>query len=304
MKRIINKFKELSLVKRVQFIITVLLAAGLTVAMPVYAWFSGQKKAAEMYKVQYPNSLYVNAAHREDQMYFELDAVNVNEFEKDNNGKTIYYTDNTWTTPKTKEEDGENVYDTTGVTHIITSQKYVFSVYGTNTVQFKLQMAYTNNNQFKYNLYEAEEKTAAQLAEISPKPTNYVVRPANGAGAHTASRTVYSDDINLNDKDVDYYYVYKDTTPLSGSYLNTLSGSNDLVAQKFDDNGYYKNNYGDNADVDEKSIPIYWQSNNINADMDSNKLFCKHFVLEVTWDPSRTAEKKETDMIAISVKRQ
>lgn len=301
MKKIVEKIKGLTTAKKIQLCAACVLSVALLTAIPVYAWFTSQRKAAEMYKIEYPNSLYINAAHREDQIYFELDAVNVNEFEKDSDGKVIYYTDSTYTNPKTINVDGKEIYDTNGVAKIITSQKYVFSVFGTNTDKFKLQLSYTNNNQFKYNLYEADEKTKEQFDNLSPTSVNYVVRSANGAGSHTASSTVFSDDINLNDKDVDYYYVYGSTS-IQGSYLNAKQGSNNLLA---DNSGkYYSNNYSDNTNVEEKSIPIYWQSEELNADTNSNKLFCKYYVLEVTWDSSRVAEKKETDMIAIAVKRQ
>ena len=301
MKKIVEKVKGLTTAKKIQLCAACVLSVTLLTAIPVYAWFTNQRKAAEMYKIEYPNSLYINAAHREDQIYFELDAVNVNEFEKDSDGKVIYYTDNTYTSHKTKNVDGQDVYDTSGVAKIITSQKYVFSVFGTNTERFKLQLSYTNNNQFKYKLYEAEEKTKEQFDSLSQTPTNYVVRSATGVGSHTASSTVFSDDINLNDKDVDYYYVYGSAN-IQGSYLNAKQGSNDLLADNSDK--YYSNNYSDNTNVEEKSVPIYWQSDELDADTDSNKLFCKYYVLEVTWEPSRVAEKKETDMIAIAVKRQ
>ena len=32
-----------------------------------------------MYKIEYPNSLYINAAHREDRMYFDLDELDMEE---------------------------------------------------------------------------------------------------------------------------------------------------------------------------------------------------------------------------------
>jgi len=301
MKNLFKKFNKLSCGKKAQVIIGALLAVALMIAIPTYAWFAGQKKTAEMYKVQYPNSLYINAAHREDQIYFELDSVNVNEFEKDAGGSVIYYTDATYTSQKIINVEGQDIYDTSGVPKVITSQKYAFSVVGTNTDNFKLQLANTNNNQFKYNIYEADEKTKAEFDTLSPIPGNYVVRPANGLGTHTSSSVVFSDDITLNDKGKDFYYVANGAA-LTGTYLNAKDGSNNLLAKNNDK--YYEKNYTDNTQVEEKSVPLYWQSDSISANMDSNKRFCKYFILEVTWDASRTAEKKETDMIAITVKRQ
>ena len=76
MKKIVHKIKELTAAKKIRLAVALLLTAAMMVAVPTYAWFSQQQKAAEMYKVQYPNSLYINAAHREDQIFFDLDAVN------------------------------------------------------------------------------------------------------------------------------------------------------------------------------------------------------------------------------------
>ncbi len=290
---IIRKIRELSLRKKLRLILAVTLGIVLVIVIPVTAWYSSQRKAAELYKIQYPNSLYINAAHREDQIYFDLDAVNVNELEKDEHGAVIYYTDATYTTPKTKEVDGNTVYDKTGVTRVIASQKYVFSVFGSNTEKFKIQLAYTNNNQFKYHLYQATEQTT-QPAGSSEK---YVTH----SNAHTTSTAIFSDDLTdpAYAGDIPLYYV-QNATAITGTYLNTQSG--DLLAVNNDT--LYANNYGANTNVQERSVPIYWQSSSIDAEhADNNKRFYNYFILEVTWDATRQAEKKETDMIAITVQR-
>lgn len=291
MINIIIKFNKLPVSMKVRIIAAILITIVLMVAIPVYAWFANQKKAAEMYKIQYPNSLYINAAHREDQIYFDLDSVNVNELERDSNGDVIYYTDETYTDHKTKEVDGETVYDKTGVTKVIRSQKYVFSVFGTNTEKFKLQLAYTNNNQFKYNLYSATEQDT--------KPAGSSINYVTHSNSHTTSKAIFSSDLSIL-PDIPLYYVQD--SQLSMTYLNIKSGSNDLLART--DDSYYQNNYGANTNVQERSVPIYCQTGNIDVlNSTSNKQFHNYFVLEVTWDTTRNAEKKETDMIAITVQR-
>ena len=296
MKKIVHKIKELTAAKKIRLAAALLLTAAMMVAVPTYAWFSQQQKAAEMYKVQYPNSLYINAAHREDQIFFDLDAVNVNKLLRDDNNNVIYYTDAACTTVSSyiDENDHSKGYVITGYTKVIKSQKYAFSVFGANTQRFKLQLAYTNNNQFKYQIYEAEESAG------NPVPVNPDVEYVTNDNAHTMSKDIFSDDINMAG-DITLYYV-KSQNALSGNYLNIKSGSNDLLGQP--SGSYYTNNYGNNTNVQERCVPIYWQSQEISVQNEtSNKQFHNYFVLEVTWGDTRTAEKKETDMIAITVQR-
>lgn len=89
-----NKIRELPFKKKIQFIAAAFLTASLMVALPVYAWFVNQKKAAEMYKIEYPNSLYLNAAHREDRMYFNLDELDMEEYFTGDDGLPINYSEN------------------------------------------------------------------------------------------------------------------------------------------------------------------------------------------------------------------
>ena len=51
MKDAINKIKMLSVHKKVQLLTAAILTISVFTAIPVYAWFSNQRKAAEMYKV-------------------------------------------------------------------------------------------------------------------------------------------------------------------------------------------------------------------------------------------------------------
>ena len=296
MKKIVHKIKELTAAKKIRLAAALLLTAAMMVAVPTYAWFSQQQKAAEMYKVQYPNSLYINAAHREDQIFFDLDAVNVNKLLRDDDNNVIYYTDAACTTisPYIDNSDHSKGYVITSYTKVVRSQKYAFSVFGSNTQRFKLQLAYTNNNQFKYQIYEATEYPEAE------KPADPDVEYVTNDNAHTMSRDIFSDDINMAG-DITLYYV-KSQNALSGNYLNIKSGSNDLLGQP--SGSYYTNNYGNNTNVQERCVPIYWQSQEISVQNEtSNKQFHNYFVLEVTWGDTRTAEKKETDMIAITVQR-
>lgn len=289
----LNRIKKLSVTKRVQLAVAVLFTVGMMIAIPVYAWFSHMRKAAEMYKVQYPNSLYINSGHREDRIYFGLDGVNVNEYVKDENGEYV-------------KVNGQLVQ--------IREQYYVFSVSGSNTRSFLLQMAHTNNNKFTYTIYEATQYSDVDLATAAVTSTDpeteeevvdvsRLVTYTQHAGSHTENNIQVIGDEFVNNATSDLYYVRAEN-PVAGSYLN-VTGSGAYPANTNDE--YYVANYGTNSNVEGSSVPSYWQKliNLTDEEIDANKQFCKYFILRVSWgDEQNTQVDKETDMIYFSVKRQ
>ena len=312
MKNIIKKFSELTLSKKIQLITALVLTTGLLIAIPVYAWFNRQKKAAEMFKVEYPNSLYINAAHREDKCYLKLDGININGYAKDS------------ITGEILTENGEKVK--------VTKYQYVFSVSGSSTSVFTLQMAHTNNNLFKYTLYEADNYASCSGSTVNDV-TNYTLSGENINGAaktttipevnkdriikyehkantHNENQLQVIGDNYVKDSQSTVYYL-RDATAVNAAgsgYQNEdtsnpfSQNSTNYYAQTTDT--YYEKTYGDNTNVEIHSVPLYWQGN-INVNTDNNKNFCKYFVLEITWDDDEqaTQTEKETDMIYFAVKR-
>lgn len=266
MKNLIDKFKGLTVSKKIQIIAAMIFTIALLVTIPVYAWFTNQKKAAEMFKIEYPNALYINVAHREDQVNFALDGINVNAYQLNADGSI-------------KEENGTPVK--------ITEERYVFSVSGSNTNQFVLQMAHTNNNLFTYKIYAATEQTK------EPDSGTYVEYKATGENTMVFT----GDTVSKNDS---LYYVKG--AEVSGSYLNMDSGAS--VAKSGTSNAEYYKTYGNNTNVESHAVPSYWQAT-INADQGANKQFCKYFILEVTWNNTvqATQTAKETDLVYFSVTR-
>lgn len=274
MKRIIKKLSMLSFKTKVQIISAATLTLALSVAIPVYSWFSNQKKAAEMFKVEYPNSLYINAANREDQVEFELGGININEYVRDENKDLV-------------------LDETTHEPIKIDKKRYVFSVSGSNTNTYILQMAHTTNNQFTYRVYQATQTNAKPSDDVE-----YVEFKTNHE-AHTENPLyAVGDDVVNRDSDTTLYYIKGNE--VSGNYLNP-----DGTGKKALPSGtYYSPNYGTNSNVDPYAVPLYWQAT-INANQLSNKVFCNYFILEVTWEnrEGQTIEDKETDLIYFSVKR-
>ena len=166
MKKILKTLKGLALSKRYRIIFASVFTVAFVIMIPVYAWFANQKKAAEMFKVGYPNVLYINAAHREDQINMALDGINVNEYLYDTDGNP--------------QEDNE------GNPIKITEERYVFSVSGSNTTQFILQMAHTNNNLFTYKIYAATEQTT--------KPSSGTYVEYKATNEHTENKMIFTGD--------------------------------------------------------------------------------------------------------------
>ena len=291
-KNILNKFKSLSVMQRAEVIAAMVLTIAVFIAVPVYAWFSYQRKAAEMFKVEYPNALYINAAHREDRIFFDLDAININDYKLDPQTKSLI-----------KDLNGDPIK--------VTQMMYVFSVSGSNATSFRLQMAHTTNNLFTYTLYEAKQYTTYSDASTAANGENdLIVRYDQHTDSHTENTIqVIGDLYDENDNTTDSLFYVKGNA-LSGSYVNPDT-TNTQFGLKDTDNKYYSQTYGDDTKVQANAVPKYWQSDvtlkttGNDKELDANKQFCKYFILVVTWDNAQqlTQEKKESDLIYFSVKR-
>ena len=295
MKKIIMKFRELPLSGKIQISAAVFLTMTFITAIPVYAWFTNQKKAAEMFKVKYPNALYINAAHREDRINFKLDGIDV---------------DNTYA----EEPDGSLSLDANNKPIKKTRKYYVFSVSGSNANGYRLQMAHTNNNLFNYKIYDAAQydyltdddapgNTPAD--KIVPEGTDNgrIVPYTLHAGSHNENTIQVVGDEYVDDETSTKYYVCAEHTVSGGEYKN-VTGDNSYTANTGDK--YYTKTYGGNTNVDIYSVPSYWQAtvNLQGPEIDANKQFCKYYILEVSWGSEQdTQESKETDMIYFSVER-
>lgn len=326
-KKMFKKFDSMKRRKKLEVVTAVTLTVCMLITLPSYAWFSQQRKSAEMFKVKYPNSLYINAAHREDRVFFDLGAIDVDGYEKDDNGDPIYYYksggavaytfDEGSSVPKT-DEYGHYIYkkDDTTEPHKITDRQYVFSVSGTGMDSFILQLAHTNNNKFTYQVYEA-----TQYSDTSDIPSgtdsSRIVKYTTSKNSHNETKDLKIDYDPIDDgaEPVDMYYVRNEQpldndgspTPETDGYKNN---NNSDLGIRDSENFYYIETYDSYATnkVHEDAMPSYWQAaiDLTSAEIDANSRgFCKYFVLRITWDANeqKTQEKKETDMIYFSAKR-
>lgn len=293
MQSLIGKFKKISTPKKIQGTVASVLTVCILFAIPAYAWFVNQKKAAEMYKVEYPNSLYINAAHREDKMFFKLDSINVNEYLRDENNNI-----------KT-DENGNPIF--------VKEKSYIFSVSGSNADKFVLQMAHTNNNMFTYEIYEATQYdylssncpdgTDTEKIVPSDTPEENIIEYKTNPGGYTENPLVFaSDPVNKESSETKYYVIGNLT---EGTYKNNQSNNEKISPENLAKNGdiFYSENYGSNIKVEAHAIPSYWQGEFETQNI--NKQFCRYFILKVKWDSAvvNTQQTKESDMIYFSVKR-
>ena len=286
MKKIFDKFDMLPKKKKLALVTAVVMTLSLIITIPAYAWFNEQKKAAELYKVEFPNALYLNAAHREDRMFFNMNAI------------SPYKTD-----PVT----GGLAHDDDGKVIPVTSQQYVFSVSGKNTTKYRLQLAHTNNNQSTYTIYPAAEYADESEVPDGTDP-ELVVQYKLNANSRNENElgSINNDTYDENDNTTVKYYV-RSTSPVSTTdshgYQNNQT-DNPMKAK--DNDNYYAENYPNNmTNVEADDIPSYWLSDEISVVSDSNKKFCHYYVLEVTWNnrASMSFEEKETDMVYLTAER-
>ena len=164
---------------------------------------------------------------------------------------------------------------------------FVFCVRGNNVGAYRLQLAYTTNNQFEFEVYEA----TASDTEPSGNPLASVAY-----GTHDGNDSIL------------YYYAPAGATPIAGSLVNEdTSVTTETIAKNND--YYHDKTYtpdGANAPYTNRqknAIPLYWQATNaVRPTLDQHYDFCDYYILRVIWDPTVTKNDKETDIVYLSAK--
>lgn len=160
---------------------------------------------------------------------------------------------------------------------------YVFCVYGKPVDNYSLQLAYTTNIPFYYDVYRADDKQKGSI------PLTY-----NGE---------------------DFYYNESDQV-IAAKPLSILS--DDEIKKHQRHSLSYGDEKGNNPVKDEKvqknAEPLYWLASNSNGvslmkpenimqEENGDKYFCDYYVIRVHWKDGEVSNNKETDMIYLSVGR-
>ena len=230
-----------SAAKKIVPITVALVALALALALPVLSWFFTGKQLLAYAPVTSPEALYIGAGHRdiengtfEDIRYLYFNGINANE----------EYSD------------------------------YVFCVYGTAISGFKIQLAYTTNNQFEYEIYRAVESTS---------PSEGAVRYVT----HDGSDSVY------------YYSIdplQNGGDPLDGVFLNATETDGLVLA----DSSRHAAAYGDYTNVNRFAEALYWHTDDPIAGHSTDD-FVVYFILRVKTN-GKASNDRETDVLCISAK--
>ena len=227
----------------------ILLTLAIAVAVPAFAWF-GRQAIGAYAPISSHESLYIGAGHI---------AIDV---------------ENDVFDPDILLEDVRYLYlngiDATDGTEY---QDYVFCVYGKAISRFKLQLAYTTNNQFTYAIYNATEASVDSVGAVR---------------------------YDTHDPDHPNTYYYSATgAAISGSYLNkTTAGDGKTIADASKHTatyGSYSTSY-----VNRFAEPIYWQTSSAITG-DASHAFAKYFILRV-YKNDKASNDRETDVICIAAK--
>lgn len=295
MKKLKQKFNKMSVSRKIELVLAVVLTIGLIIAMPTIAWFNYQREIIKLQKVQSPNALYLSAAHREDSRYFEIDGINADEVIADGFGNPVL--------------SGGNEQK-------ITHKDYVFCVTGEAVSEFTIQLAYTTNNPFTYKVYAADELTAkpAPVAGVAVDYVEYKVTGVGVTGMPEVDGEQYHTDVVAP---TPLYYrintsISETNTTVTGgqyvgTYLNGTPGSGTGPENANGSGTYHDKTYSTYNNVHIDAEPVYWQATRVSAfpgETNSNKqAFSRHFILRIEWPEGQLNNTaKETDIVYITVK--
>ena len=240
---------DIKRLKRRLWVSVLLLVLAICVAIPSFAWFYRAMIAAYA-PISSHESLYIGAGH------------------------IVIDLENDIFDPDVLLEDVRYLY-LNGIDATDTEHEYVdfvFCVYGKSISKFKLQLAYTTNNQFTYEIYAASE-----AAVDSDGAVKYITHDENSPQT----------------------YYYKATgEAIAGTYLNDTTDGGETIA----DSTKHTATYGSysSSKVNRYAEPIYWQTDSAILG-NSSHVFVKYFILRV-WKGDKTVNDRETDVICIAAK--
>lgn len=255
-----NKSTEKSFVmKKILPAAAFVLAMMFIISIPVFSWFFTQQKLAAYAPVSTPQSLYIGAGHIE----FE--------------GET-YYGD---VAEEDQFEDIRYLYlSGIDVDNNIDHYDYVFCVYGKAVGNYKIQLAYTTNNQFSYEIYNAVESNSTSSGAVAytthgeePATYYYTVNGGAIAGTFLNKQTVDVDPDPERTKNADV----ANSTKHSATYGSYSSENVSIYAE-----------------------PIYWQTSSSQTGSARGN-FINYYILRVNLN-GKNSNDRETDVICIAAK--
>ena len=223
-------------------VFALILSIAAVTSLTVSAWLIVRKELAAYAPVSTNEALYIGAGHAEGDTFESV--------------RYLYF-------------NGIDASDETGYSD------YVFCVFGHFVSGFRLQLAYTTNNQFTYEIYNATESST------------------NSAGAveHTTHTSPAAT----------YYYTINGAA-IAGSFLNATTDNGETVADTASVNEKHTDTYGSYAtgNVNKYAEPLYWQTSSTITG-NSHGDFVKYFILRV-YTGDKESNDRETDVLCIAAK--
>ena len=280
LKTMKERFTELPKKNKILLITSAALTVILSIEIPVFAWFSNQRKMAVVGNINAPYTLYLSSGNQESLMWLNMSSIDVGTPQSE--------------TPKHKD--------------------YVFSVQGSwDITDYYLQLAHTTNIPFKYTVYRVKDEdiyTEAGYRELSDelKETSvpYITHNSKGKVGNT---DIAKGEMIYYTFRPDSSYVYNDTSKQYGKIMDESNYKNAVSGQQLavKSGSYYSKTYGStpSARVQKNAVPLYMQAGPIkkNSTLETNgDDFCDYYVLRVDWtDAPSLQNDKETDMVYITV---
>lgn len=255
----IMKDKVKKIKKKTILLITLAATGLILVGVIVYAWFFYKRQLDTLTWIKTPIRLEIGSGNNHDIAYLDMGSIDAD----------------------TQDH----------------SMNYVFCVYGEPIDMYSLQLAYTTNIPFYYEVYRAQLSTSGQTT--SDNMVNVPFTYTDNSGEHTENFT-----------------YDKSSTPVISAM--PLSKMNEAEIKKHqshnlsygDENGQ---NAVDSSKVQKNAEPLYWLASENNLDMlnPRNKgtnafggdCFCDYFILRVHWVENTVSNDKETDMVYLTVSR-
>ena len=210
-----------------------------------YAWFCTQREMTTAAWIKAPIVLDIRAGNDKDIKYLDMGNIDV--------GETEGYKD------------------------------YVFCVYGKPVDNYSLQLAYTTNIAFHYDVYRADLSENGDIVFQSPE------------GSARFKRV-------------------NDTPVIKGLSMNEIKAQNSSPSQYQSHDLSYgdekKENIVDKAKVQENNEPLYFlaEENGVKVMKPRNILknstdFLDYYVIHVSWKAGEVHEDKETDIVYLTASR-
>lgn len=217
-----KRIQKFILKHKKSIIIYTVLCVLLTFSISVYAWFDLKKEIETVTMVQKPTMLVLTSGNIEDIERFNLGDIDVEES---------------------------------------TSKEYVFGVYSDVKVDYKIELAYTQNIDFKsYEIYKAREHNSFLEGSV----------------------------VYITESGEKLYYSKADPDPVD-------------MAEYIDDQDLTYENYEYVQDKAVPKYYIQRDAVIHSLDADTDKGFIDYYILKIDWEGKNIQNDKETDMIYIIV---